>query len=113
MHISSSTKNIGRTHSLLSPTVATSVSLDETCLLLNAAGYEVRLTKYSAWLRQAAEEQRHDGPLAPVMPILEETVLGRLTRLEVSQYSPFYDSRNTVEALKDRGISSLCRWMLR
>ncbi|KAF4963472.1 hypothetical protein FSARC_8521 [Fusarium sarcochroum] len=101
LHISRSTKNIGRSYTLLSPQLEESVSLNGTCSLLNQAGYRVELTDYPEWIRQLSDRILPDDPLAPVMPLLEEKVLGNFTRLEVSQHSPIYDSRNAVEALKD------------
>ncbi|KAJ4245559.1 hypothetical protein NW762_014068 [Fusarium torreyae] len=101
IHISCSTKNIGRSYCLLSPQVEESVSLNRTCSLLNQAGYRVELTNYPEWIQLLSDKILPDDPLAPVMPLLEEKVLGNLTRLEVSQYTPIYDLRNAVEALKD------------
>lgn len=103
MHIASSNQNLGRSYSLLSPNISQSVSVIDTCRVINEAGYDhVKVVEYATWVRHVAERQRPHGPLAPLMPLFEERVLGKLTRWESSQYSPFYESRNTLEALADR-----------
>ncbi|KAF4334969.1 Linear gramicidin synthase subunit D [Fusarium beomiforme] len=101
LHISRSTKNIGRSYHLLSPQVEESVSVNKTCSLLNQAGYRVELTNYPEWIQQLSDKILPDDPLTPVMPLLEEKVLGSFTRLEVSQNTPAYDTRNAIEALQD------------
>ncbi|RHZ54412.1 non-ribosomal peptide synthetase [Aspergillus thermomutatus] len=100
MQIASDNSNLGRSYSLLSPDVRQSVTVEGTCAVLNEAGYDVRLIPYEEWVEQVAAQQKK-GPLAPLMPVFQEKVLGRLTRWEASQYSPVYRCDNTVEALKD------------
>ncbi|TAQ89653.1 hypothetical protein B7494_g2007 [Chlorociboria aeruginascens] len=103
MHIAASRKNLGSSYTLLSPTLATSVSMEETYSLLIQAGYkDLRLVDYRRWVNQVAKMQEPPGPLVPLIPFFEEKVLGGLTRWEVSQYSSFFDSQNTTRALADR-----------
>ncbi|EXM24678.1 ANL, N-terminal domain [Fusarium oxysporum f. sp. vasinfectum] len=104
LHISRSTKNIGKSYCLVAPQVEESVSVNKTCSLICQAGYSVELIKYPDWIAQLSEKILPDDPLAPVMPLLEEKVLGNFTRLEVSQHSPIYDSRNAIKALAGSGI---------
>ncbi|KAL7768586.1 hypothetical protein ACKLNR_002887 [Fusarium oxysporum f. sp. zingiberi] len=104
LHISCSTKNIGKSYCLVAPHVEESVSVNKTCSLICQAGYRVELTNYPDWIAQLSEKILPDDPLAPVMPLLEEKVLGNFTRLEVSQHSPIYDSRNAIKALVGSGI---------
>ncbi|KAH7255075.1 putative NRPS-like enzyme [Fusarium redolens] len=104
LHISRSTKNIGKSYCLLAPQFKESVSVNKTCSLICQAGYRVELTSYPDWIAQLSEKMLPDDPLAPVMPLLEEKVLGNFTRLEVSQHSPIYDSINAIEALAGSGI---------
>nr|RBQ90947.1 hypothetical protein FVER53263_03415 [Fusarium verticillioides] len=104
LHISRSTKNIGKSYCLVAPQIEESVSVNKTCSLICQAGYKVELTNYPDWIAQLSEKILPDDPLAPVMPLLEEKVLGNFTRLEVSQHSPVYDSRNAINALAGSGI---------
>ncbi|RBR12667.1 hypothetical protein FVER53590_03415 [Fusarium verticillioides] len=104
LHISRSTKNIGKSYCLVAPQIEESVSVNKTCSLICQAGYKVELTNYPDWIAQLSEKMLTDDPLAPVMPLLEEKVLGNFTRLEVSQHSPVYDSRNAINALAGSGI---------
>ncbi|KAF5644872.1 nonribosomal peptide synthetase [Fusarium sp. NRRL 25303] len=104
LHISRSTKNIGKSYCLVAPHIEDSVSVNKTCSLLCQAGYRVELTNYPDWIAQLSEKILPDDPLAPVMPLLEEKVLGNFTRLEVSQHSPIYDSTNAIKALAGSGI---------
>ncbi|OGM40337.1 putative NRPS-like enzyme [Aspergillus bombycis] len=102
MHIASSNESLGRSYSLLSPDQSNSVTVVDTCRVINEAGYPVKIIDYNDWVEQVFAKQRPDGPLASLLPMFRERVLGRLTRWEVSQYTPYYRSDNTVEALKDR-----------
>ncbi|KAF4952465.1 hypothetical protein FGADI_6699 [Fusarium gaditjirri] len=104
LHISRSTTNIGKSYCLVAPQVEESVSVNKTCSLICQAGYRVELTNYPDWIALLSEKILPDDPLAPVMPLLEEKVLGNFTRLEVSQHSPIYDSRNAIKALAGSGI---------
>ncbi|KAJ5480266.1 hypothetical protein N7530_005775 [Penicillium desertorum] len=101
MHIASDNKNLGKSYSLLAPDVRQSVDVEGTCAVLNEAGYDVKLVSYDDWMERLSK-MPEDGPLAPLMPMFQEKVLGRLTRWEASQYSPVYRCDNTVEALKGR-----------
>ncbi|RDA88393.1 hypothetical protein CP532_5537 [Ophiocordyceps camponoti-leonardi (nom. inval.)] len=102
LHISRSRKNLGRCFTLLSPTIRDSVPFNDTCTLVKKAGYAISLISYRDWVNELIERGSPTGPLAPALPLLEEKVLGGLTRLELCQNSPFYDSRNTLEALEGR-----------
>ncbi|KAJ5421337.1 Male sterility NAD-binding [Penicillium cf. griseofulvum] len=100
VHIASDNKHLGKSYSLLCPDVQQSVDVIGTCAVLNEAGYDVKVTSYKEWVEQL-RQQPEDGLLAPLMPMLQEKVLGRLTRWKASQYSPVYRFDNTTEALKD------------
>jgi thioester reductase-like protein len=102
VHIASSNRHLGRSYSLLSPEPSASITVRETCKVINDAGYSVRLVKYSQWVSEVIAGQLPNGPLAPLMPMFEERVLGELTRWEASQNTPIYDSSNAIEALQDR-----------
>ncbi|PFH61328.1 hypothetical protein XA68_17630 [Ophiocordyceps unilateralis] len=100
LHIASSNNNLGRSYHILSQDQTESLTMEETYHLINKTGYPVKLTDYALWVEEV--RQHPDNPLAPVMPLLQERVLGQMTRWEISQYSPRYDATNTWEALADR-----------
>jgi amino acid adenylation domain-containing protein/thioester reductase-like protein len=102
VHIASSNDRLGQSYSLLSPDPSASITVRDTCKVINDAGYPVRLVKYSQWVSEVIAGQVPEGPLAPLMPMFEEHVLGELTRWEASQNTPIYDSSNALEALRDR-----------
>lgn len=100
LHISSSNSNLGRSYCLVAPNQADSVTVEDTCRVLNDAEYNIRLVDYDEWVDQI--NQRPDGPLAPLLPNFKETIRGPLTRWKGSQYSPWYRADNAKEALRDR-----------
>ncbi|PHH61444.1 hypothetical protein CDD81_352 [Ophiocordyceps australis] len=102
LHISRSSSNIGRSFSLLSPILDDSVRFNDTCAVIKDAGFNMLLADYKTWLNALIEKADANNPLLPIMPMLQEQVFGKLTRTEVSENCPFYDSRNTVQALKGR-----------
>ncbi|KAL4865902.1 hypothetical protein BDV12DRAFT_210788 [Aspergillus spectabilis] len=103
MHIASSNKNLGRSYHLLSPDRAISLTMEGTCDIINEAGYgPLESIDYWEWAEQASQKQRPSGPIAPLMPMVEEKVRGEETRWQVSQDTPKYDSSNTIAAIRDR-----------
>ncbi|GFF79578.1 hypothetical protein IFM62136_10099 [Aspergillus lentulus] len=102
LHIASDNANLGRSYSLVAPDQVDSVTVEDTCRVLNDAGYPVRLVDYDDWVEQVDAEQRPDGPLAPLLPNFQELVLGPLTRWTCSQYSPWYRADQAKEVLRDR-----------
>lgn len=104
LHIASSNENLGHSYSLVAPDRSDSVTVNDTARVLNEAGYPVQLLDYTEWTAQIVRHQQLDGPLAPLIPMFQERVLGQLTRWEASQYSPVYRCDNAVRALKGSGI---------
>jgi amino acid adenylation domain-containing protein/thioester reductase-like protein len=102
LYIAADAANLGRSYSLVAPNQADSVTVIDTCRVLNDAGYPVRLIDYDDWVQQVDSEQRPDGPLAPLLPNFQEKVLGPLTRWTGSQYSPWYRADQAKEVLQDR-----------
>ncbi|GES57740.1 non-ribosomal peptide synthetase [Aspergillus terreus] len=91
LHIAADNARLGRSYHLVPPDPAASVTIKGTYRVLNEAGYA------------AVREQRGpDTALAPLMPMVQERVLSRLTRWEASQYTPWYWADNTIAALKER-----------
>jgi amino acid adenylation domain-containing protein/thioester reductase-like protein len=102
LHIAADNANLGRSYCLVSPDQVHSVTVEDTCRVLNDAGYPVRLVDYDDWVAQVAKEQEPDGPLAPLMPMFREPVRGPLTRWTASQYTPWYRADQAVEVLRGR-----------
>lgn len=100
LHIASKNENLGRSYHLVSPDVAQSVSIDETCSLLHKAGYPVKQVSYQEWLEVI--QSCTGNPLESMMPMLQEPILEDLTRMQTSMYTPIYETENTVQALADR-----------
>ncbi|KAL4897487.1 hypothetical protein BDV59DRAFT_208351 [Aspergillus ambiguus] len=103
LHIAADNANLGRSYHLVPPDPKRSVTVEGTCRVINEAGYTVKLVDYEEWAAQAVREQRgEDAALAPLIPMVQERVLGRLTRWSASQYTPWYRADNSIEVLKGR-----------
>jgi amino acid adenylation domain-containing protein/thioester reductase-like protein len=100
LHIASKTDSLGRSYHLVSPDIAQSVTLEETCGLLNQAGYPVMEIPYHEWVEVI--QKSPGNPLEPMLPMLQEPILENLTRMQTSMYTPTYETQNTVQALADR-----------
>ncbi|KAE8144541.1 hypothetical protein BDV25DRAFT_171368 [Aspergillus avenaceus] len=75
--------NLGRCYSLVSPDVSQSVNLEKTCKLLNEAVFQVKQIPYQDWVQEVRDTG--NGPLLPLMPMLEEPILRGLTRFQTTQ----------------------------
>ncbi|CAG7935197.1 unnamed protein product [Penicillium nalgiovense] len=100
LHIASKSESLGRSYHLVSPDVAQSVSIEETCGLVNQAGYPVKQVPYQEWVETIRNSP--GNPLESMVPMLQEPILENLTRIEAGMYTPVFESKNTVEALADR-----------
>ncbi|RAK83815.1 NRPS-like enzyme [Aspergillus costaricaensis CBS 115574] len=99
LQIASENKNLDQAYHIMSPDRTKSLTVEDTITLLHEAGYPVRMIDYSDWVEQAVKSGTSEGSLAPLMPALQERVLGELTRWECAQFSPVYECTNTVRAL--------------
>lgn len=79
LHIASKSESLGRSFHLVSPDVAQSVSIEKTCSLINQAGYPVKEVPYQEWIDMI--QHTPENPLEPMIPMLQEPVLGDLTRM--------------------------------
>ncbi|KGO50783.1 hypothetical protein PEX2_063700 [Penicillium expansum] len=100
LHIASKSENLGKSYHIVSPDVTQSVDLEETCSLLNQAGYPVKQVPYQEWLEWIQEHP--GGPLEPLLPALQEQVWDNLTRIQTCIDVPVFETQNTVQALEDR-----------
>ncbi|KAL4875949.1 hypothetical protein BJY04DRAFT_232080 [Aspergillus karnatakaensis] len=106
LQIASSSENLGRCYHILSNDQSKSVTQDQTCDLLNEAGFEVQMIEYKEWLGevQRSNQSGLGEALRPLLPVLQEPVLNGLTRWEISQSSPRFDASNMERALEGSGI---------
>ncbi|CAG7980819.1 unnamed protein product [Penicillium nalgiovense] len=100
LHIASKSESLGPSYHLVSPDVAQWVSIEETCGLVNQAGYPVKQVPYQEWVETIRNSP--GNPLESMIPMLQEPILENLTRIEAGMYTPVFESKNTVEALADR-----------
>ncbi|RMJ25141.1 Male sterility protein [Aspergillus sp. HF37] len=100
LHIASRFNSLGRAYHLVSTDPTRSVSMEGTCKLINEAGYPVQQIPYHEWV--AKIQQSPGNALEPLLPALQESVLGGNTRIQTGTYNPVYDAQNTVQALAVR-----------
>lgn len=100
LHIASKADSLGRSYHLVPPDPTRSVSMESTCKLLNQAGHPVKQIPYHDWVEKI--RQSPGNPMAPMVPLLQERILGDLSRMQTSTFTPIYDVKNTIRALADR-----------
>ncbi|OAA71409.1 NRPS-like enzyme [Cordyceps fumosorosea ARSEF 2679] len=93
-HTAASKENLSRCFNIVSPDESRPITIEEIGPLLRGAGYPVRVLGYDAWLEEVLGMQLPDGALACMLPVLQERVMGRLTRVG--------DATNTARATADR-----------
>ncbi|GKZ27673.1 putative NRPS-like protein biosynthetic cluster [Aspergillus brasiliensis] len=101
LHVAADNGNLGKTYNLVAPDAVDSVDLEETCRVINEAGYPVGTVGYWDWVRVLQERAGPDNPLVPLMPLLQETVLDGMSWLETHRNTVRFDCSNTVAALRD------------
>lgn len=74
-------------------------------LLSDVAHTPMRPLPYSRWVDAFSPEAQ--GPLHPLMPMLQEKVLGDRTRWEVRENMAVYGTHNVCAALRDHCPSLL------
>ncbi|MCC8379638.1 amino acid adenylation domain-containing protein [Xenorhabdus sp. PB30.3] len=105
--IAADTKNLGQVYHLVPPEREQSVSVDKFFHLLEEChGSPLQSLPYNEWVSKLTSDPHlHDNALLPLLPMLSERVYQQLTRWEVSENMPIYDSRNTSLALANAGHS--------
>lgn len=92
--------NLTRAYHLVPPRSTMPVDLVGFFKLLVECGYPLEEASYQQWVRRLADDAHlQDNPLMPLVPMLVEPVYGPLTRWEVYEGMPVYDSSNTDQAL--------------
>jgi amino acid adenylation domain-containing protein/thioester reductase-like protein len=100
LDIASDNANLTRAYHLVPPGTAVPVDLGGFFKLLIDCGYSLDELTYQQWVQRLADDSRlKDNPLMPLVPMLVEPVYGPLTRWEVYEGMPVYDTSNTERAL--------------
>ncbi len=104
LRIASDNDNLSRAYHLVPPQSDSSVELMGFFELLGQCGFPLETVPYPQWVRRLAESnQLERNPLMALVPMLMEPVYGELTRWEVYEGMPIYDSFNTKRALAAYG----------
>ncbi|MGC1301501.1 MAG: amino acid adenylation domain-containing protein [Caulobacteraceae bacterium] len=104
LRIASDQANLGRAYHLTPPSADAQVDLMGFFSLLTDCGYQLEPSPYQQWIRVLGEDRDlEQNPLMPLLPMLAEPVYGQLTRWEVYEGMPVYDTANTERALAASG----------
>ncbi|PHM31198.1 non-ribosomal peptide synthetase [Xenorhabdus innexi] len=105
LNIAADKQNLGQIYHLVPPEREQSVGVDHFFQLLEEChGSPLQSLPYSEWLTKLTSDPHlHNNALLPLLPMLSERVYKQLTRWEVSENMPIYDSRNTSLALANAG----------
>lgn len=98
LHIASSNRNLGHAFHLVPQDRSASVDMIETFEMLRRLGFpNLHGLPYDEWVRRLMK----DTPkrLKPLVPMLREKVYKDLTRWELYENMPVYETTNTIRAL--------------
>ncbi|MCY1056633.1 amino acid adenylation domain-containing protein [Nannocystis sp. SCPEA4] len=106
LHIAGSADNHGRAFHLVPPDPQQSPDLNEFFALICEFGYRLKQWTYAQWVERVIQDSRErDNPLCSLLPMLFERVYrDELTRWELYEDMPTYDTSNTNAALAGSGI---------
>ncbi|MEK9498609.1 amino acid adenylation domain-containing protein [Photorhabdus sp. P32] len=103
LNISQDNSGLGKAYHLATPDNQQSIDMIQFFELLNQCGYPLKGLHYSEWLEKLETDPTlEDNPLMPLLPMLSEKVYGELTRWELYENMPVYDTKNTESALKGK-----------
>jgi amino acid adenylation domain-containing protein/thioester reductase-like protein len=106
LRIASDNDNLSRAYHLVPPQSEGDPTLELGGFfeLLGQCGFPLEAVPYPQWVRRLADsDELKQNPLMPLVPMLMEPVYGELTRWEVYEGMPIYDSFNTKRALAAYG----------
>ncbi|KAK6507677.1 hypothetical protein TWF481_006100 [Arthrobotrys musiformis] len=104
LHISSHNKNLYHAYNLTVLDNERSVGLNKTFEMLNQhMGFQLKGVPYKQWLQELMKPCNESNTLTvrPLMPTLQEKVFRELTRLELYERMPFYETEGTRRAIAD------------
>ncbi len=104
-HRTRASADLSRAYHLVPPRDLAQVEPDYVFFeLLGRCGHLLEAQPYSQWVKPLSDDpELTHSPLMPLVPMLAEPVYRRLTRWEVYERMPVYDTSNTAHALSARG----------
>lgn len=100
LHIAASQSSLGQAYHIVPPSRKVSIDMDATMdLISESSDSPVRGVPYAEWIDLLAANPPER--LQPLQPMLAEKVQGSLTRWELYENMPIYETMNTVNALAD------------
>jgi thioester reductase-like protein len=100
LHIATSQFSIGKAYHIVPPSREVSIDMNATMdLIAECSDSSVRGVPYAEWIDRLAAEPPER--LQPLQPMLAEKVQDGLTRWELYENMPVYETKNTMDALAD------------
>ncbi|KAJ5211259.1 hypothetical protein N7491_011079 [Penicillium cf. griseofulvum] len=100
LHIASTAASIGHTYHIVPPSPSLSIGMDDSMdLVSQATGSSIIGVPYQQWIEHLTEAP--PLRLLALQPMLTEKVHNGLTRWELYENMPVYDTHNTEQAMKD------------
>ncbi|KAJ5904768.1 uncharacterized protein N7473_001684 [Penicillium subrubescens] len=100
LHIAASSDSLGRAFHIVPPSRHASVDMDSTMELIGeVSGSPIKGMSYSAWIARLSANTPER--LQPLVPMLAEHVQDGLTRWELYENMPLYQTNNTRKAMAD------------
>ncbi|RAL04447.1 uncharacterized protein BO80DRAFT_441913 [Aspergillus ibericus CBS 121593] len=100
LHIATSPARLRKAYNLIQPRHEAAIDMVTTFKLLNGLSpTPMQGMPYADWVQRLLLELR--GPLHPLIPMLQETVLGEMTRWEIQEHMAIYGTENMRQALSD------------
>ncbi|KAJ5826999.1 hypothetical protein N7447_003762 [Penicillium robsamsonii] len=100
LHIASTAASIGHTYHIVPPRPSLSINMDDSMELVGqASGSAIVGVPYQQWVERLTEAP--PLMLLALQPMLTEKVHNGLTRWELYENMPVYETHNTEQAMKD------------
>ncbi|PWY96728.1 non-ribosomal peptide synthetase [Aspergillus sclerotioniger CBS 115572] len=100
LHIAASPAKLRKAYNLIQPRHEAAIDMVTTFKILNdLSPTPMQGMPYADWVRRFSLELR--DPLHPLIPMLQEKVLGDLTRWEIQEHMAVYGTDNLRQALAD------------
>jgi amino acid adenylation domain-containing protein/thioester reductase-like protein len=104
LRIASDNANLAHAYHLVPPHIDAAVDLMGFFGILKHCGHSLEALPYQQWVRRLSDDRDlANNALMPLVPMLAEPVYGQLTRWEVYEGMPIYDTQNTEHALAASG----------
>ncbi|KAF3481936.1 uncharacterized protein GIQ15_04695 [Arthroderma uncinatum] len=100
LHIASSRSSLGHAYHIVPPSREVSIDMDDSMDMIGeCGGDQIRGVSYSEWIKLLSANPPER--LQPLEPMLAEKVQDGLTRWELYENMPIYETTNTMNALAD------------